>query len=145
MALRSFNHRSNNSGGIAIHLKDSAGSALLEDHEAYQNEDGSIVGRIVRIEDYHIYCISAYAPCCDSSSQRRAKNMKYLTQLEKLIMTKKVRGLEVLVTGDLNFIYDEWLDPEGGSPTVHQEKKDWMVHMEENCGMQDTFRFLRPD
>ena len=32
----SFNHRSNVSGGVAINLKDSAGSALIEDQEAYQ-------------------------------------------------------------------------------------------------------------
>ena len=71
--------------------------------------------------------------------------MKFLTQLEKLIMEKKLRGLEVLVLGDLNFIRDEWLDADGGSPTVYQEQKDWLVHMEENCGMHDAFRFLRPD
>ena len=71
--------------------------------------------------------------------------MKFLTQLEKLIMGKKARGLEVLVTGDLNFIRDEWLDADGGKPLVHQEQKDWIAHMEENCGMHDAFRFLRPE
>ena len=139
----SFNHRSNNSGGVAIHIKSNAGR-VVED-EAYQDDDGRIIGRLINIEDYKIYCISAYAPCLDSSCQKRAKNMKFLTQLEKLIMAKKARGLEVLVTGDLNFIRDEWLDAEGGKPTVYQEQKNWMTHLEENCGMHDAMRFLRPE
>ena len=140
-----FHNRSNCSGGVALHTSERVRSAILEDCEAYDNEDGSLIGRTVKMEDYSIYCISAYAPCCDQSSQRRAKNLKFLTQLEKLVMAKRMKGLEVIVCGDLNFIRNDWLDADGGNPTVYKEQADWLAHFEDNCGMYDAFRFLRPD
>ena len=92
-----------------------------------------------------IYLISAYAPCCDATKQKLKANIDFLKRLERLVMEKKARGLEVIVAGDLNFIRDTFLDADGGNPTLHKEQTEWLTHFEDNCGMIDAFRFLRPE
>ena len=140
-----FNNRSNNSGGVAIYNKDNVGRLVENDQEDFNDSNGSLIGRTIKVEDISIYIISAYAPCCDQSRQRQTNNLQFLRNLERLVMEKKAKGLEVIVSGDLNFIRNPTLDADGGSPTVYKEQVEWLEHFENNCGMVDAFRFLRPE
>jgi hypothetical protein len=41
----------------------------------------------------------------------------------------------VIVSGDLNFIRDDFLDAGGGSPEIYKEQLEWIDHMAKYCGM----------
>ena len=140
------NTRANNSGGVALyHRANNTGRLLTEDAEDFEDSKGSLIGRTLQINDCKIYLISAYAPCCDKRKVNLKANLDFLRGLERLVMEKKARGLEVIVCGDLNFIRDTFLDADGGNPTIYKEQADWLTHFEDNCGMMDAFRFLRPE
>ena len=140
-----FNHRSNDSGGVAIYNNEKVGRLLVDDNEDYTDKNGSLIGRTLKINETKLYVISAYAPCCGRSTQVQAINLAFLKELEKLIIHKKAQGMEIVVTGDLNFIRDAYLDADGGDPTVYKGQTDWLQHMEDDLGMIDAMRFLRPD
>jgi exonuclease III len=67
---------------------------------------------------YKLYLASVYAPCCGKSKSRLAANMEILNEVEKLVISMMAKGHEVIVSGDLNFIRDDFLDADGGSPEV---------------------------
>ena len=139
-----FANNASNKGGVAMYLNDQKKARFLDnDSEEYDNGKGSIIGRTIQAGPINLYLISAYAPCCSNSSQ--TDNLLFLKSLEKTIMEKKSKGLEVIVTGDLNFIRDSYLDAKGGNPTVYKAQADWLQNMEDNFNMIDAFRFLRPD
>ena len=97
-----YNNRANNSGGVALyHKANNTGRLLTEDTEDFNDDKGSLIGRTLQINDIKIYLISAYAPCCDAKKENLKANMDFLRRLERLVMEKKARGLEVLVCGDL--------------------------------------------
>ena len=137
-----FANNASNKGGVAMYLIDQNNARFL-DEEEYDNGIGSIIGRTIQAGPMKLYLICAYAPCCSNSSQ--TDNLSFLKSLEKLIMEKKSKGLEVIVTGDLNFIRDPYLDASGGNPTVHKAQADWLQNLEDNFNMIDSFRFIRPD
>ena len=139
-----FNNRANNSGGVAIYCNDKNGRMTADGNDDYSDNNGSITGKLIKIEEYNIYVISAYAPCCGNDTQKLTKNLKFLTNLEKIIMDKRSAGLEVIIAGDLNFIRDAYLDADGGEPKVYKDQNRWLDHMED-MGIVDALRFLRPD
>ena len=94
-----FNNRSNNSGGVAIYNRDNVDRLITNDMEDFDDSKGSLIGRTIKVENISIYVISAYAPCCDSSIQKRTDNINFLRKLEKLVMEKKSKGLEVIWNG----------------------------------------------
>ena len=139
-----FANYASNKGGVAMYLNNQNKARFVEnDLDEYDNGKGSIVGRTVDAGPMKLYLLSAYAPCCSKSSQ--TENLSFLKSLEKIIMEKKSKGFEVIVTGDLNFIRDPNLDASGGKPTVYKAQADWLHNMEDNFNMIDAFRFLRPD
>ena len=140
-----FNNRRNDSGGVAIYNNEKVGRLLTDDTDDYNDKNGSLIGRTLKINDIKLYIISAYAPCCGKSTQVQATNLAFLKELERLIIHKKAKGMEVIVTGDLNFIRDAFLDADGGDPKVYKGQLDWIQHMEDELGMIDAMRFLRPD
>ena len=137
-----FADRSTNSGGVAMHLSNKS-RFLSDDPDAFEDGNGSLLGRTVVAGPMTLYIISAYAPCCSGSTQ--ASNLTFLKKLEKLIAEKQAKGLEVIVAGDLNFIRDTHLDADGGNPVVHKGQADWLDTIEESLGLIDSFRFFRPN
>jgi exonuclease III len=111
-----FNNRTTKSGGVAIHLQEKLGR--YTDDDEFNNDDGSVVGRSVEFNGYKLYLVSVYAPCCGKSKSRLAANMNILNEVEKLVISMKARGHEVIVSGDLNFIRGDFLDADGGSPEI---------------------------
>jgi hypothetical protein len=53
----------------------------------------------------------------------------------------KAKRHEVIVSGDLNFIRDDFLDADGGSPEIYKEQLEWIDRMAKYCGMFDAMRF----
>jgi hypothetical protein len=53
----------------------------------------------------------------------------------------KAKGHEVVVSGDLNFIRDDFLDADGGSPEIYKEQLEWIDPMAKYCGMFDQCAF----
>jgi hypothetical protein len=45
--------------------------------------------------------------------------MAILNEVEKLVISMKAKRHEVIVSGDLNFIRDYFLDADGGSPEIY--------------------------
>jgi hypothetical protein len=47
----------------------------------------------------------------------------------------------VIVSGDFNFIRDNFLDADGGSPEIYKEQLEWIDPMAKYCGslMQCAF------
>ena len=114
---------------MCVYDVERGGKLLKEDKEDYNDDDGRIIGRTYQIEDIKLYILSVYAPVCDTGTQVLAKNMAFLKQIEKVVMDKKKKGLEVILAGDLNFIRDDFLDADGGRPKVYTEQNRWMQHM----------------
>ena len=137
-----FNNRRNDSGGVAIYSKKH--KLKQNDIHDFEDSNGSIIGRTVKIDDKTLYVISAYAPCCGDKT-KNANNLQFLKRLEAVITDKRSHGVEVIICGDLNFIRDPVLDADGGNPTIHREQVAWIEHLEENLGIVDSFRFLRPE
>jgi exonuclease III len=108
-----------------------------------ENISSSVVGRSVEFNGYKLYLVSVYAPCCGKSKSRLAANMEILNEVEKLVISMKAKGHEVIVSGDLNFIRDDFLDADGGSPEIYNEQLEWIDRMATYCGMFDAMRFLR--
>ena len=141
-----FNNRATNSGGVAIFVNNSKRKCFqLTDKEYFTDNNGSILGTTIKAHDKEIYLICAYAPCLGSSNTRQTQNLNFLKDIERIAMEKKAKGLEVMVGGDLNFIRDSFLDADGGEKTVYKKQTDWLSHLEDDCNMIDSFRFLRPD
>jgi exonuclease III len=138
-----FNNRTTKSGGVAIHLQEKLGQ--YTDDDEFNNVDGSVVGRSVEFNGYKLYLVSVYAPCCGKSKSRLAANMEILNEVENLVISMKAKGHKVIVSGDLNFIRDEFLDADGGSPEIYKEQLEWIDPMAKYCGMFDAMRFLRPN
>ena len=99
-----FNNRRNNSGGVAVYNQKNACRILADDINNHNDSKGSIIGRTININDIKIYVISAYAPCVNSTSHGQQMNLDFLIQLEQLAMSKRAKGLEILIGADLNFI-----------------------------------------
>ena len=137
-----FNNRRNDAGGVAIYSKKH--KLRKDDIHDYEDDNGSMIGRTVNIDDKALYIISAYAPCCGDKN-KNAKNLQFLKKLEAVITDKRSHGMEVIISGDLNFIRNPVLDAEGGNPTIHRDQVAWIEHLEENLGIVDSFRFLRPE
>jgi exonuclease III len=132
------------SGGVAIHLREKLGR--YTDDDEFNNVDGSVVGRLVEFNGYKLYLVSVYAPCCGKSKSRLSANMEIVNEVEKLVISMKAKRHEVIVSGDLNFIRDDFLDADGGSPEIYKEQLEWIVTVWQNtvvCLMQ--LRFLRPN
>jgi hypothetical protein len=104
-----------------------------------------VVGRSVEFNGYKLYLVSVYAPCCGKSKPRLAANMTILNEVEKLVISMKAKRHEVIVSGDLNFIRDNFLDADGGSPEIYKEQLEWIDCMAKYCGMFDAMRFLLPN
>jgi hypothetical protein len=58
-----------------------------------------------------------------------AANMAILYEVEKLVISMKAKRHEVIVCGDLNFIRDNFLDADGGSPEIYKEQLEWIDRM----------------
>ena len=140
-----FNNRRNNSGRVTIYNKKKACRILADDSNDYNYSKGSMIGRTININDIKIYVISAYAPCVNSTTHGQQMNLDFLTQLEQLAMSKRAKGLEVLIGADLNFIRDSELDATGGDPKLYKNQLDWFNHIENDLGLVDAMRFLRPE
>jgi exonuclease III len=82
-----FNNRTTMSGGVAIHLQEKLGQ--YTDDDEFNNDDGSVVGRLVEFNGYKLYLVSDYAPCCGKSKTRLAANMAILNEVEKLVINMK--------------------------------------------------------
>jgi exonuclease III len=136
-----LNNRSIMSGGVAIHLQEKLGR-YTDDNE-FNNDDGSVVGRLVEFNGYKLHLVSVYAPCCSKSKTRLAANMAIFNEVEKLVINMKAKRHEVIVSGNLNFIRDDFLDADGGSPEIYKEQLEWIDRMAKYCGMFDAMRFLR--
>ena len=137
-----FADKASNSGGVAMHLSNKC-IFLVDDPNAFEDDNGSLLGRTVVAGPMTFYIISAYALCCSGSTQ--TCNLAFLKKLEKLIAEKQAKGLEVMAAGDLNCIRDSNLDASGGNPVVHKAQADWLDNLEHSLGMVDSFRFFRPD
>jgi exonuclease III len=107
------------SGGVAIHLQEKLGRHTDDDES--NNDDGSVVGRLVEFNRYKLYLVSVYAPCCGKSKIRLAANMAILNEVEKLVINMKAKRHEVIVSGDIKFIRDDFLDADGGSSEIYKE------------------------
>jgi exonuclease III len=70
--------------------------------------------------------------------------MAILNEVEKLVVSMKAKRHEVIVSGDLYFIRDDFLDADGGSPEIYKEQLEWIDRIAKYCGMFDAMRFLRP-
>ena len=141
-----FSNRASNSGGVAIFLNNKRNSHLqMTNKEEVDDNNGSIVGRNIKAAGIEIFLLSVYAPCCDSTIAKQTQNLNFLKKVEQIAMEKKAKGMEIIISGDLNFIRDSFLDADGGSPTVFKRQLEWITHMEEECGMMDAMRFTRPD
>jgi exonuclease III len=138
-----FNNRTTMSRGEAIHLQEKLGQ--YTDDDEFNNVDGSLVGCLVEFNGYKLYLVSVYAPCCGKSKSRLAANMAILNEVEKLVVSMKAKRHEVIVSGDLNFIRDDFLDADGGSPEIYREQLERIDRMAKYCGMFDAMRFLRPN
>jgi exonuclease III len=126
-----FNNRTTKTGGVAIHLQDKLGQ--YTDDVEFNNVDGSVVGCSVEFNGYKLYLVSVYAPCCGKSKSRLAANMVILNEVEKLVISMKAKRHEVIVSGDLNFIRDDFLDADGGSPEIYNEQLEWIDRMAKYC------------
>jgi exonuclease III len=110
------------SGGVAIHLQEKLGR--YTDDDEFNNVDGSVVGRSVEFNGCKLYLVSVYAPYCGMSKSRLTANMEILTEVEKLVISMKAKRHEVIVSGDLNFIRDDFLDADirATTPTIGQPR-----------------------
>ena len=141
-----FSNRASNSGGVALFLDNKRKSHFhMTDKEEVQDDNGSITGRNVKVAGIELFLLSVYAPCCDSSNAKQIQNLNFLKKVEQIAMEKKAKGMEIIISGDLNFIRDNFLDADGGNPTVYKRQLEWITHMEEECGIIDAMRFARPD
>jgi exonuclease III len=104
-----------------------------------------VVGCLVEFNGNKLYLVSVYVPCCGKSKTRLAANMAILNEVEKLVMNMKAKRHEVIVSSDLKFIRDEFLDADGGSPEIYKEQLEWIDRMAKYCGMFDAMHFLRPN
>ena len=140
-----FNHNVANAGGVAVYNSDNVGRVLENDTEDYSDDKGRVIGRTIQLDGFKIYVISAYAPCVDSTTIRQQANYDFLKNLEQIIISKRSKGLEVLVGADLNFIRDSELDASGGEPKTFKRQQDWLNRMENQLGVVDALRFMRPE
>ena len=136
------NHR-RNSAGVAIGVF-GFGLKMTEEYEHFSN-DGRLLGKMITINERKFYLISAYAPCCDTSSATRSANLDFLRRAQNLMICQRALEHTVVLGGDLNFIRDEELDARGGTPRLHEPQCNWFNYLEANVGFQDVARFLKPD
>jgi exonuclease III len=122
-----FNNRTTMSGGVTIHLQEKLGRYTDEDE--FNNVDGSVVKHLVEFNGYKLYLVSVYAPCCGKSKTRLAANLPILNKVEQLFISMKAKRHEVIVSGDLNFISDNFLDADCGSPEIYKEQLEWIDRM----------------
>jgi exonuclease III len=122
-----FNNRTSMSGCVAIHLQEKLGR--YTDDDEFNHVDGSVAGRLVELNGYKLYLVSVYAPCCGKSKSRLAANMAILNEVEKLVISMKAKRHEVIVSGELNFIIDNLLDADCGSPEIYKEQLEWIDRM----------------
>jgi hypothetical protein len=71
--------------------------------------------------------------------------MAILNEVEKLVISMKAKRHEVIVSGDLNFTRDDFLEADGGSPEIYKGQLEWINRMAKYCGMFDAMPFLRPN
>jgi exonuclease III len=88
-----------------------------------------VVKHLVEFNGYKLYLVCVYAPCCGKSKTRLAANMPILNKVEQLFISMKAKRHEVIVSGDLNFIRDNFLDADCGSPEIYKEQLEWIDRM----------------
>jgi exonuclease III len=134
--------QSSHSTGAAVGVFNTRGLDRRTDDD-YVDDEGRIAGMALVTDDgTQYYIISAYAPCCTTSTQH--VHYKFLCKLSTLMFDKRSKGYKVILGGDLNCIRDASLDSKNGGEVFYKQS-DWFNQLEAAGDYHDLQRFHAPD
>ena len=131
-----FNDNTSNSAGVAILID------LKRDYEIlkyFQDDQGRIQILSIIIDDQNFLIINIYNHNLENEQVQLLENMN-----DALDNFGDLNNYKIIMSGDLNFIYDRNLDATGGNPTMKLRSLAKITKICEEYDLCDIFRIRHP-